>query len=83
MCLARSRSYSAKKLDIGVGSCRGRFHEVTSVGVQTGNLEDIENVVDIKFSKAVRNNGADKVRVATIVIGGTCEHLIYYLAAMV
>ena len=58
-----------KKRDEGVfGGGRG-FHEVATFGVETRDLEDVEDVVDVEFGEVVGKNGADEIGVAVIVVG--------------
>lgn len=59
-----------------------RFHEVAALGVEAGDLEDVEHVVDVEFGEAVGQDGAREVGVAVEVVGGVCEHCVYYVLSV-
>ena len=54
----------------------GKVHEVFSVRVEAGDLEDVEDVVDVEFGEAVGEDGAGEVGVAVVVEGGAGEELV-------
>ena len=56
---------------------RGReIHEVFSIRVEAGDLEDVEDVVDVELGEAVGEDGAGEVGVAVAVEGGAGEELV-------
>ena len=55
------------RLALGADGGAGR-HEVAAVVVEAGDLEDVEDVVDVLFAEAVRHDGADEVGVAAVVV---------------
>jgi len=42
-------------------------HEILPIFVETGDLEDVQDVVDIELGASVGKNGTDEVRMALIV----------------
>ncbi|KAK1910313.1 hypothetical protein P3342_006588 [Pyrenophora teres f. teres] len=58
-----------KESNITILRRRTGFHKVSSLRVQPSDLKHVEHVVDVVFREAVREDGANEVGVAVVVVG--------------
>lgn len=56
--------------------CRRGLHEVLAVLVEAGDLEDVQDVMDIRFGEVVGKDGAGEVGVALVVEIVAAEELV-------